>query len=249
MKKWVFRLVGVVIGLALLVLVLVFVNLNSIVKKGVETVGPEMTKVDVRLGSARLSPMNGNGELGKLFIGNPKGFNAPSAIEVASVKVAVKLSSVLSDTVVVDEVNIQAPEITFEGGLSGNNLSQILKNLESSPDDVKSDPEKSTDGGGRKFFIKDVIISGGQIRVLITGLGAKSLTVPLPPIHLRNIGSENNGVTAAQLCKEILKPLTASAAKAGLDAVAGLGNNAMDLGKGATEQIKKTTSGLKGLFK
>ena len=194
--------------------------------------------------------MNGNGELSKLFVGNPEGYKAPSAIEVGNVKVAVKLRSVLKDTVVVDEVNIQAPVITFEGGLTGNNLMTILKNLEGAPDDVKPTPKgKPASEGGKKFFVKDVVINGGQIHVLITGLGAKSLTVPLPPIHLQNIGSENNGVTAAQLCKEILKPLIGSATKAGLDAIAGIGSNVKELGKGATEQLNKTTSGLKGFFK
>ncbi|MEO6035339.1 MAG: hypothetical protein ABIQ35_08800 [Verrucomicrobiota bacterium] len=250
MKKWVFRIAGIVIVLVILALVLVFINLNSIVKKGVETVGPQLTKVEVRLGSAKLSPMNGNGELSRLFVGNPENYKSPSAIEVGNVKVAVKLSSVFKDTIEIDEVNIQEPLITFEGGLTGNNLMTILKNLESSPDDVKPTPKgKTASEGGKKFFVKDVVINGGKINVLVTGLGAKALTVPLPPIYLQNIGSETNGVTAAQLCKEILKPLIASAMKAGLEAVTGLGENVKEIGKGAAEQFNKTTSGLKGLFK
>lgn len=248
MKKWVFRIVGVVILLVVIALAFVFVNLNSIVKKGVETVGPQLTKVDVRLGSATLSPMNGNGELNKLFVGNPEGYKTPSAIGVGNVKVAVKLRSILSDTIVVEEVNIQAPEITFEGGLTGNNLSQILKNLEGSPDDVKPTPEgKPASEGGKKFFVKDVVIDGGKINVNITGFGeAKAFTIPLPPIHLTNIGSENNGVTAAQLCKEILKPLIASATKAAIEAVAKSGGNLKNLN---SEDAGKAVEGLKGLFK
>ncbi len=250
MKKWIFRIVGAVIALVVLALVLVFINLNSIVKKSVETVGPQLTKVDVRLGSAKLSPMNGNGELSKLFVGNPEGYKSPSSIEAGNVRVEVKLSTVLKDTIQIDEVNIQAPVITFEGGLTGNNLMTILKNLEGAPDDVKPTPKgKPASEGGKKFFVKNVVINGGQIHVLVTGLGAKPLTIPLPPIHLQNIGSENNGVTAAQLCKEILKPLIGSATKAGLDAIAGIGSNVKELGKGATEQLNKTTSGLKGFFK
>ncbi len=244
MKKWVVRIVVVVAVLVIVALGLVFFNLNSIVKKGVETVGPQLTKVDVKLGSAKLSPFNGNGELSKLFVGNPENYKAPSAIEVGNVKVAVKLRSVLSNTIVVDEVNIQAPVITFEGGLGGNNLMTILKNLEGAPDDVKPTPKgKPASEGGKKFFVKDVVINGGIIHINITGLGAKALTVPLPPIHLTDIGSENNGVTAAQLCKEILKPLIASAVKAGAEAITGLG------GKNATEKAGKAVEGLKGLFK
>ncbi|MEO5803831.1 MAG: hypothetical protein ABIR24_09895 [Verrucomicrobiota bacterium] len=251
MKKWVLRIVVFVAVLVIVALALVFFNLNSIVKKGVETVGPQLTKVDVRLGSATLSPMNGNGELNKLFVGNPDGYKTPSAIQVGNIKVAVKLRSVLSDTIVVDEVNIQAPEITFEGGLGGNNLMTILKNLEGAPEDVKPTPEgKPASEGGKKFFVKDVVINGGKINVNITGLGGgKSITVPLPTIHLTDIGSENNGVTAAQLCKEILKPLIASAVKAGVEAGTGVGLDVKDLGKGAGEKAGKAVEGIKELFK
>jgi hypothetical protein len=250
MKKWVLRIVIVVAVLVVVALALVFFNLNSIVKKGVETVGPQLTKVDVKLGSANLSPFNGNGELSKLFVGNPEGYKTPSSIEVGNVKVAVKLRSALSDTIQVDEVNIKEPVITFEGGLSGNNLMTIMKNLEGAPEDVKPTPKgKPASEGGKKFFVKDVMITGGKININITGLGAKSLTVPLPTIHLTNIGSENNGVTAAQLCKEILKPIVADSLKAGMEAITGVGGSVKDLGKGGADQLNKAASGLKGLFK
>ena len=247
MKKWSFRIIGAVVVLTVIALALVFFNLNSLVKKGVETVGPQLTKVDVRLGSATLSPMNGNGELNKLFVGNPEGYKTPSAIEVGNIKIAVKLRSVLSDTIVVDEVNIQEPVITFEGGLGGNNLSQILKNLEGAPDDVKPTPEgKPASEGGKKFFVKDVVVNGGKINVNITGLTQKTLTIPLPPIHLTNIGSENMGVTAAQLCKEILKPVITSAYKAAIEAVTKAGGDLKDL---TPEDAAKAVESLKGLFK
>jgi hypothetical protein len=248
MKKWILRIGIILVLLVIVALAIVFFNLNSIVKKGVETVGPQLTKVDVRLGAAKLSPMNGNGELSKLFVGNPEGYKTPSAIEVGNIKVAVQLSSALSDTIRVDEVNIQAPIITFEGGIGGNNLSQILKNLEGAPEDVPPTPEgKPASEGGKKFFVKDVVVNGGKINVNITGLGGKTMTIPLPPIHLTNIGSEENGVTAAQLCKELLKPIIASAMKSGMEAIGG--DNLKALGNDASEKAGKTVEGLKGLFK
>lgn len=247
MKKWVLRIVLAVVILVVVALAIVFFNLNSIVKKGVETVGPQLTKVDVKLGSANLSPFNGNGELSKLFVGNPEGYKTPSAIEVGNVRVAVKLRSALSDTIQVDEINIKEPVITFEGGLAGNNLMTLMKNLEGAPEDVKPTPKgKSASEGGKKFYVKDVMITGGKINISITGLGARSLTVPLPTIHLTNIGSETNGVTAAQLCKEILKPIIADALKAGIEAITGVGGNIKDMGKGASG---KAVEGLKGFFK
>ena len=144
MKKLFVRILMGAVILIVIALVVIFFSLNSIVKKGVETVGPRLTKVEMRLGSAKLSPLSGNGRLSKLFVGNPEGYKTPSAIQVGDIKVGLEIGSVLSDTLVVDKVDIQAPEITFEGSLSGNNLSKILDNIEAATGGEK--PAEKTDG-------------------------------------------------------------------------------------------------------
>src|ERR1700677_1674249 len=107
MKKIIVRIVAVLILLVVVALVVVFFSLNSIVKKAVETVGPKLTGVEGRLGSAAISPSSGSGKLSKFFVGNPQGFKTPFATQMESVKVAVQIGSVMSDTIVVNEVNIQ----------------------------------------------------------------------------------------------------------------------------------------------
>ena len=103
----------------------VAIFLNSIVKKGVETAGPIITKVDVKLGSASISPFSGSAELRKLCVGNPPGYKTDSAIKVEDVSVSLKPMSVFSDKVVIERINIKAPEITLEGTLGNNNLTTI----------------------------------------------------------------------------------------------------------------------------
>jgi len=249
MKKLIIRIVAVVVILLVLAIVVVFFSLNSIVKKGVETAGPKVTKVDVRLGSAKLSPLSGNGQLSDLFVGNPEGYKTPSAIKVGDVKVGVELGSVLGDTLVVNEVNIQAPEITFEGSLSGNNLSKILANVEAaSPSDTTEKP--ATKKSEKKFYVKDLLVKGGKINVSITTpLGSQSGTLPLPELHLQNIGSRENGVTAAELAKQIIKPLLASVSKTVAERAADLGKGVQDFTKGASGSVDKAAQELKGLFK
>src|SRR5438876_10673806 len=117
MKKLIIR--GVVVLLVLLVLAVgvSIYFLGSIVKKGVETVGPQITRTEIRLDSATLSLLSGSGKLNGLFVGNPQGFKTDSAIKIGSVRVGVAPASIFSDKVHVKEVNVQAPEISFEGGL------------------------------------------------------------------------------------------------------------------------------------
>src|SRR5207247_2794341 len=102
------------VALVILALGILFFSINPLVKKGVESVGPKLTQVDVRLGAAQLSPLSGRGQLTKLFVGNPPGYKTPSAMNVADIKVGVAVSSVLSVTLVVDQVNIQALAITVD---------------------------------------------------------------------------------------------------------------------------------------
>jgi len=251
MKKIIIRLFLIVVVLLIAALVAVFFSLNSIVKKGVETLGPQMTKVEVRLGSADISPLSGSGQLKKLFVGNPEGCKTPSAIEIGSVKVAVKIGSVLSDTIVVDEINIQAPEITLEGTLSGNNLSKILDNLNSASGTEKPKTETPAKKSEKKFIVKDIQINGGKINVSLNMavLGGKSLTVPLPPVHLQDIGKAENGVTSAQLVTAIMKPLLAATTEAATKAITDLGSGLKDVTKGGVNELNKATKGISDLFK
>ncbi len=242
MKKLFLRIgLGGVVLIAL-VLVVVFFSLNSIVKKGVETLGPEMTRVDVRLGSADISPFSGGGRLSKLFVGNPEGFKTPSAIQMGDIKVGVKVSSVLKDVIVINEINIQAPEITLEGNLSGNNLSKILDNVSGTDEKQKAAPAAAGAKKEKKFCVKELVIDGGKINLSLdmSILGGKSATIPLPSIHLQNIGTEENGVTAAELVKDIMKPLLDGVLDAAKKEIASGGKGLENLGKGGVKSPKLT---------
>ena len=250
MKKWIIRIGLVAVVLIIAAVVVVFLSLNTIVKKGVETVGPQLTKVEIKLGSANISPLSGSGQLHELFVGNPDGFKTPSAIKVGDIKVAVDIGSVMSDTIKIKEIKISAPEITLDGGLSGNNISKILDNVNAAT--AGAEPAAKTDSSAKKsekkFYVQDVLVEGGNINLSTSLLGGKELTVPLPTLHLQNIGTENLGVTAGELVQQILKPLLTSITKAAADGVTDLGKNIPNV-KGAGDELKKVTGGLKGLFK
>ncbi|HXC35083.1 MAG TPA: hypothetical protein VNV43_04365 [Candidatus Acidoferrales bacterium] len=250
MKKILLRVVLAVFVLIVLALVVVFFSLNSIVKKGVETLGPDMTKVEVRLGSADISPFSGGGKLSKLFVGNPEGFKTTSAIQMGDIKVGVKVSSVLKDVIVINEINIQAPEITLEGNLSGNNLSKILDNVSGTDEKQKATPAAAGAKKEKKYCVKELMIDGGKINLSLdlSILGGKSATIPLPAIHLSNIGTETDGVTAAELVKQILKPLLESVLDAAKKEIASGGKGLENLGKGGVNDAKKAAGGVLDMF-
>jgi hypothetical protein len=254
MKKIIIRIVTVLILLVIVGLVVLFFSLNSIVKKGVETVGPKLTKVDVKLGSADISPFSGSGKLSKLFVGNPADFKTPYAMQMDSIKVAVEIGSVTKDTIVINEIDIESPEIQFDGGLSGNNLSKIQDNL-SSGDAKNAAPASSSSGTEKqkKFIVKDFVLRGAKVHLNVTVPAVNipmSATVPIPDIHLQNIGQDSGGVTAAELGQQVMKPLYDSVYKAAADLASGAVKNVENLGKGAVSQVTSNIpGGIGDLFK
>lgn len=238
-------IVAILVVLAIVGLGVLFMNLGKIVKKGVETVGPEVTKTEIKLDSVMLSPFSGSGKLKGLFVGNPEGYKTPSAIKMGEIEVAVQLSSLKSDVIVIDKVAINAPEITFEGGLSGNNLKKILANVEAATGGPSTTEKKSE----TKMKIKDLTITGGKINFSFTGMGGKSLSAPLPDLHLTNIGTDDKGATVAQVTKQVLGEVVGNVDKIAAKLITQVGEIGKEAVKGAADQLDKAAKGVKGLFK
>lgn len=262
MKKPLVKIaIAAVVCLILLVVVLTL-SLGSIIKKGVETVGPQITKTKMELNGATLSILSGSGTLKGFLVGNPEGYNTPSAIKVGEISVGVKPRSVFSDKVHVTHVKMQAPEITFEGALGqGNNLSKILENVnavdnqtEKGPVPPKEDPKAQ--GPARKFQVDDFLMAGAMVNVHINMMGAKPVTIPIPDIHFTNLGTGPDGITAAELTKRILDEITALVLKAVEKDLANITKGATDvLTRNATNilsgsnTLNKTAKELGDLFK
>ena len=258
MKKLLIRLVVAIVVLIILAILAVSLFLDGAVKRGIETVGPMLTKVEVRLDSVSLSLLSGSGKVKGLLVGNPEGYKTPSAIQVGTASLALQPGSVFANKVVIKSIQLQAPEITFETDLKGNNLSKILDNLkaatgESEPTAAKPAQTPQPAKAGKKLEVDDFLISGGKLHVSVTALGGQSATVPLPEIHLVDLGKGPDGITPAELAQRVLQAIEKEALQASSGAVASLSKQAAGLTKGignsATGAVDQVTKGLGGLFK
>ncbi len=192
-RKWKIAL-GVLGVLAVAALVL-GLNLSSIVKKGIETLGPKLTGCPVTVGSVSLSPLTGGGSVQDLVVGNPEGFSDQAALRLGAVRVKVSLRSLLTERVVVEEITVESPEILYELGLGSSNIGCIQKNLEEGSGDKKAAPEK---GPGKKVQIDHILVKDGRIRLGTKLLGGKAVPIPLPDVEMRDIGKDDGGVSMAQ---------------------------------------------------
>lgn len=247
MKKLLPKLVIGLLALAVVGAIVLYVSLGSIVKKGVETLGPQITKVSITLDGASVSPFSGSGSIKGLVVGNPEGYQTASAIRLGEASLAVDAMSIFSDKVRVKSVNIAGPEITFEGGLKGSNLTKILENVEAAAGAGESG------GSSKKLQVDEINITGAKISLSATLLGGKAVTVPLPDIHLKNLGTGDEGLTPAELVKEVMTSLTREATKAVAEPLANLGKSAGEAAEkaagAATEGVKKATEGIRSIFK
>lgn len=247
------------IGVGLLVLIVVGILavsffLDGTVKRGIETIGPRITQTTVTLDGVGLSLFSGSGSVKGLVIGNPDGYKTPHAISVGTATLALKPGSVFSDKVIIKSINVQSPEITFEGGFGGNNLSKLLANVKQATGGSETNAApKESKSASRKIEVDDFVISKAKLLVSVTGMGGKTIPVALPEIHLSNLGTGPDGITPAELTKVVLSEIEREAVKAADSAVADLGKNATgvtkDVGKSVGDNADKIGKSIGNLFK
>jgi hypothetical protein len=88
-------------------------SLDTVVQSAVEQVGSDATGTRVTLGEVDISPTSGSGALRQFCMTNPKGFEEGDAFKFEEVSVTIDLSTIASDPVVIKEIVVQAPEITY----------------------------------------------------------------------------------------------------------------------------------------
>jgi hypothetical protein len=248
------------LGLGLLVLLVVGVIvvgffLGDLVKAGMETVGPKITQTTLTVDSVSVSLLGGSAGVSGLVLGNPEGYKAPQAISVGKAAVSLSPGSLLSDKIVIRSVEVRNAEITFEGNpLGANNLTKLMDNV-NAPATMSPGEKKPA----KKLEVDDFLLSGAKIHASLSGipgLQAQEITLPLPDIHLTDLGKGNDGITAADLTKKVLGEITTGTIKALTAAVADLGKDvtgaakaaAQNAGKAAGEGVDKLKKGIGGLF-
>jgi uncharacterized protein involved in outer membrane biogenesis len=241
-------LVGIVAGV-----IVVATSLDGIVKKSVETFGPEITKVSVNLESVHIVLFTGSAKVTGLVVSNPEGYKMPQAISVGLAEVGVNPFSILSDKIVIRTVHVVSPEINFEGGLGGNNLGKIMENVNAfGKAGGKPSPIVTANQTAKKIEVDDFLITGAKVHVRLTDLGGREMTLTLPEIHLTDLGKGTDGLTPADLTKAVLKAITTATIKAVSASATDLGKGAENLGKdaasGAAGDVDKVKKGLGGLF-
>ncbi len=239
MKKKIFISIIVII---LLAVAGVWLSLESIVKTAVNKFGSEVTGTEVKLGGFSFSPFKGTASVSGLTVANPANYKSPYLFDLGSIAVKVDVKSLTTDTIVIEEINIQKPIITYEmKSLTQNNIKQIQENISKNTASTNkaeaksdsSDEKSASESASKKVIIKKVIIAGGEIKAE-TNLSEKSsaLDVKLPEITLKDIGGDKKGESIAssisKIFAKILNTASQTVVKSGLNDVKNIAKENLD---------------------
>jgi len=197
--KFVKRLVVLIVALVLIVVAVVIFRGGAVIRQGVNRVGPQVLGVPVVLEGARFSPFQGLVQMSRLTVGNPEGFRTDHMFFMDDLEVEVEVRSLLSDTIVINRIHIEAPQIIYEAGLRGTNLGTLLARLESEKDPAAGEGE----GSGKTVVIRELTIANASAQVSATALQGREVTIEIPPITLTDLGGEDQDT--AQIVAEVVR--------------------------------------------
>ena len=209
------KLIGVLAVLVIIGAVGLFIlskSAGKIIQTGVVNVGPEIAQVEIELAGADISFLSGGGELRGLKIHNPEGYDGDHAFYAEKLKLDLQPMSVLSDKIVIDEIEIIGPDIQFEQRLKSSNLKQILENIQAymGPADEQEETEKA----GKKLEVKRFVLKDAKVGV---GVGTKPISLTIPTIELTDLGTGEEGITAGEvvgtMMTEVMGQILAEVAK------------------------------------
>jgi len=245
-----------IVGVILLVAVVgvgvyvVMSQLDSVVKTAVEQIGSDATGTQVTLQGVEISPTDGHGALRGFRMTNPKGFAEGDAFKFNEISLTIDVTSVFSDPVVIKEIVIDKPEVTYAIGKSSTNVDEIQKNVNDYAGAQESGSGTSGGGGseGPKIIIENLYMRDGTVTVSAPGITDEKVSAPLPDIHLTGIGADGNGATPAEVASQTMTAVVASAKQAvktvDLDAVL---KGAGEMAGEAQKELEKATEGSEGV--
>jgi hypothetical protein len=210
MKKAFFVSVTIVV----LLFIGITLSLDRIVKSGIESIGSEMTGTQVRVESVSISPISGSGTINGFTVANPDGFDGELMMNIAELSISLDVTSLLSDEILVHEIILNEPGFYIEQTLSGNNVMQILDNMDATAESESSETSMIIE----RFYMENAGIYAGA--TFVEDVEASYI---IDSLEIRDIGRDNETAdtieTIAELADKVADEVLSEAVKNGFDRI------------------------------
>ena len=218
MKRTTFVTLSMVVVLTGVLIFFLIFSMDSLVTMAVEKYGSAALQSEVTLDKTQISLKSGKGTLSGLKVGNPKGFETDAAFQLGEVSMTIDAKTITKGTVVIKEILIKAPEVTYEHGPEGSNLDALQRNATRNVSGGsgkgaggEAPPSNGAKEKGKKFIIESLVIRDGKVNVSVVGLQGKKMTVDLPAVRMANIGKSEGGATPGEVIKKLIDALNTAA--------------------------------------
>lgn len=205
------RIILAVVLLVIVAIVIVYLNLNRIVKRTVESQATTSLNLQTTLNSAHLSLFGGKLDLNELQIASPPGFSAPHMLELGDSKVAVKYGELRKDPVHIESLTLDKPKLVIEQSNGTLNFKKAM--------DLMPPGDSSSQKDSKKLIVDELRVQDAQVVIHPNLPGVPGeLTVPVPSILMKNVGTgdgSQNGAAIKDVVMQVVTALAGSASDSG----------------------------------
>jgi len=216
--RWLIRLVGALVLLVVLTLGGLWFYLDEATQTAIEAGGEAALGVPTRVADVRVRPAGGRIEIAGVRIANPPGFSDEAFLVLADGEVEIELASLTRDVVVLPVMALSGIELRLEKKGAKANYDALLTGSD--------DPAPPANAGAGRGVVVRTLTIGGVTAYLDPGVvigTRRALTVEIPEIVLRDIGSgTDGGVLTSQLSEIVIDAVLAALARKGIGLPAGL---------------------------
>jgi hypothetical protein len=203
---WIVASVAAVVVIALLV---ALASVNTIARNAVEVGGKTALGVKTKLDGANVGVFDGDVTLSGLLVSNPDGFSTPHFLAMKQGRLRVTIDSLLNETVEAPLLEFSGIDVNLERSSAGANYQIILDHSKSS----SGSPASKGEGSKKKFIIGELVIRDVTVHAaLLPGGKMTAITLNIPEIRLKDVGSHTTGGVMIQELWPILTQAILSAA-------------------------------------
>tara|TARA_Y100001936_G_C16031987_1_gene646138 strand:- start:258 stop:1028 length:771 start_codon:yes stop_codon:yes gene_type:complete len=183
-----------------------YINAEKVIRNTVKEVGAKATGTKVTVRKVELSFHEGELVLAGIQVENVKPFKSNSAIKIGSIGLKMKLGSLTSNAIVIDEIIVSGLDIAFEyiGGRTNFSIIRDRVIHYCNPDKrVEFIKDAEVYDRGFKFITRTLFIRDGRVNVSSDRLSMVNANNVQPKLRLKKLTKEGGGITPHRLICDV----------------------------------------------
>lgn len=234
---------------ALVIIIGVYVGItqfSNIAKSITERIASNALQTPVSISQMDIDLQNKRIEIGNIQIKTPAGHGFKKENMITIERVFVQAESLNASLLKFNEISVSGLDVFFEAHADKTNIGVLKNKLKSTPKETQ-EPAKTEGGEPIKVIINKLEITQSTLHPSILLSDKIVESVALPPIQLRGIGQNSNGVVAGQAIEQVLTALINAASRTGLSA--GFFSGVTSIIDRNLEDVKSKAKSLEGQLK